>query len=85
MSYKLRSTSYTIHSEGDSPIFGETCTHVSLDDEAGGCFLKLRQDANGTTDGGTILIDLDEIDLLVEAMEVLRKEAAEIEKECNAN
>lgn len=79
--YKFRPTSLTIHRVGDSPIFGESRTEVRLNDEAGGCFLEIHQDENDFGPGGTLRFDFDEVKTLLEAIEVLRKEAVLIERE----
>lgn len=34
---------YSIFEDKDNPIFGESATHISVDDEAGGGFIVLEQ------------------------------------------
>jgi hypothetical protein len=49
---------YAVHREKESPIFGETVTHVSVQDEGGGPFILLESNQS-TADG--LRIDMDEL------------------------
>lgn len=60
-------TSISVFREGDNPIFGESRTEVSLDDEAGGLFFTLKQES------GMLRFDFDEFDEVVKAVEVLKQ------------
>lgn len=60
---------YAVHNEGDSPVFGESATHVSVDDEAGGAFIVLTQ-LNECTDC-KLRFDLDELIAVTEAAKKL--------------
>jgi hypothetical protein len=66
---KLTVTEISVHSEKDNPIFGELVTHVKLEDEGGGLFIKLVQH----TDEGTNVIKLEfnEIPHIVKAISIL--------------
>lgn len=61
---------YAVHNEGDNPVFGESATHVSVDDDAGGRFIVLKQDYE--PHGEQILrFDLDELIAVTEAAKKL--------------
>lgn len=51
---------FSVYREGDSPVFGESATHVCVDDDAGGAFIVLRQSYEPR--GEQVLrFDLDEL------------------------
>ncbi len=64
MSYKTIPLKYSVCYKDDNPIFGESATHISIDDEAGGAFVVLEQ----SPDEGIQKIKLD----LPEFEELLR-------------
>ena len=68
---KLTITEIAVHKEDESPIFGNIVTHVKLDDEGGGPFVKLIQN----TDAGTneIRLDFNEIEHIMKAIEMLKE------------
>ena len=72
--FKQTITSITVHHPDSSPIFGEQITRVSIDDDAGGWFIKLEQD---TDMGGSqvIRIDPDEFEEISKAVSKLLKQA----------
>lgn len=41
--YKTVPLKYSMFYEKDNPVFGESATHISIDDEAGGCYIVLEQ------------------------------------------
>ena len=57
----------TIHvfNEGDQPIFGDSVTSVSLDDDAGGCYLVIEQ--CGMQNAGKITLDPSELEQVYQA------------------
>lgn len=67
---KLTVTEITMHPEGQSPVFSELATRVSLQDEGAGPFVTITQD----TDDGVAMIRLDfeEVDTLVRAISMLK-------------
>ena len=67
---KLTVTEIAVHKETESPIFGELVTHVKLDDEAGGTFIKLVQ--NNDTGHNEIRLDFNEIEYILKAIEMLK-------------
>lgn len=79
--YAFRPIKYHVYRVGDNPIFGESVTELSIEDEAGGPFLMIRQHENDFGPGGTLRINFDEIPTLLEAIALLTKEAREIEQE----
>lgn len=60
----------SIHSKDESPIFGMSSTHVSLDDDGGGPFLILKQ-CNDHIQNGEIRLEFDELPLIMEAAQQL--------------
>lgn len=65
--YAQTTTTISIHRVGDSPVFGESVTTVSLDDEGGGPFIVLHQ-----PDGGNqIRLDPQEVELVMDAARML--------------
>ena len=69
---KLTVTEIAVHKEGESPIFGEIVTHVKLDDEGAGTFIKIMQHYGN--DFSTIRLDFNEIEYIVKAIEMLKAE-----------
>jgi hypothetical protein len=67
---KLTVTEIAVHKEGESPIFGDIVTHVKLDDEGAGAFIKITQH-NGN-DEDTIRLDFNEIEYILKAIEMLK-------------
>ena len=61
---------YAVHNETDSPVFGESTTHVSVDDEAGGPFIVLKQDYEPLGEQ-KLRLDLDELIAVTEAAKKL--------------
>lgn len=63
----------SVHREDDSPVFGESATHVILEDEAAGYFIKLKQYTDNP-EPETIKLDFDEIDDIIEAIDTLKEQ-----------
>jgi hypothetical protein len=70
---KLTVTEIAVHKEGESPIFGDIVTHVKLDDEGAGTFIKIVQH-NGTK-MGEIRLDFNEIEYVLKAVVMLKEGA----------
>jgi len=68
---KLTVTEIAVHKETESPIFGELTTHVKLEDEGGGAFVKICQSRD--TGYNEIRIDFDEVEYLFQAIEKLKE------------
>lgn len=64
----------SVHSEGESAVFGEGATHVRVEDDGGGPFIVLHQ-VNESTEAGMVRLDADELELVLDAgRELLRQE-----------
>lgn len=63
----------SVHLTSENPVFGENTTHVSLDDDAGGMYLKLTQ-CNDDSTSGEIKLDLDQWDTINKVVEELRSQ-----------
>ena len=64
-------TAFAIYRNGEHPINGELSTHIKLCDEGGGSFVTLTQWFEGEEQN--IRLEFDEIELLVQAVEQLRR------------
>jgi len=73
MNNQLRITpiKYSIHRQGDNPIFGEQVITIALEDEAGGPFFVVE---SNQPSGDGLRIDDDELELLVKAGRKLKAE-----------
>lgn len=67
---KLTVTEIAVHKEDESPIFGEIVTHVKLDDEGAGTFIKITQHNGAKMD--EIRLDFNEIEHILKAIEMLK-------------
>lgn len=63
-------TKVTMYREGDSPIFGESCTDICIDDEGGGMFIVLRQHPDKGDQ--ELRFDTDELDDLIKNILYMR-------------
>lgn len=54
---------YSIFHDDENPIFGETATHIKLDDENAGAFLIIEQDMEGLKEG-QVKIELEELEVI---------------------
>lgn len=70
---KLTVTEIAVHKENESPIFGDIVTHVKLDDEGGGTFIKIVQ--HNDTQMNEIRLDFNEIEYILKAIEMLKEGA----------
>lgn len=73
---KLTVTEIAIHKESESPIFGDTVTHVKLDDEGGGTFIKIVQ--HNDTQMNEIRLDFNEIEYILKAIEMLKEGSPDV-------
>jgi len=62
--------SMSVHRADKNPIFGEGVTHVSLQDDAGGPFIELRQ-CDDQSEMGMIKLDMEELDAALVAARLL--------------
>ena len=65
---KISPISYAIHDEGDSRVFGESVTIVSVNDEATGEFIEIKQCIENT---GSVRLSYEELMLVVEVVNLL--------------
>lgn len=75
--YNLYTTELSIALNNDNPVFGESCTKIRLQDEAGGPFLEIIQDAN-SHNGETeqiVRIDFEEFKEIAKAVKILERNA----------
>jgi hypothetical protein len=68
---KLTVTEVTIHKENESPVFGELVTHIKLDDEGGGEFVKIIQ--HNDIVRNEIRLDFNEIEHVLKAIEMIKE------------
>lgn len=79
--YHTRTTRLTVLPEGE-PIFSERATHIEIDDEAAGEFVKVTQQRDKSTQGcDTLTFDPDEwpevksaVDTMMRYIEMEKKE-----------
>jgi hypothetical protein len=67
---KLTVTEIAVHKEDESPIFGDIVTHIKLDDEGAGTFIKITQSSD--TQLNEIRLDFNEIEYIIKAIEMLK-------------
>jgi hypothetical protein len=67
---KLTVTEVAVHKQDESPIFGDIVTHVKLDDEGAGMFIRIIQHYD--TDMNEIRLDFIEIEHILKAIEMLK-------------
>ena len=70
MKYETTTLKMVVHHKETNPIYDESCTFVSLNDEAGGLFLVIEQQ-NEDAKAGTIKLDPDEVDVVYNACKKL--------------
>lgn len=71
LTYKKTILTISVHPEGDNPVFSEMATHISIDDHAGGPFLVIEQ-SRDDVDNGKVIIDFEEFDAIMEAVQQLK-------------
>ena len=55
---------YAVHRDDSNPIYGEQTTHVSVEDEAGGAFIVLRQFSDHPK-LGEVRLEMDELETIL--------------------
>jgi hypothetical protein len=72
--YETRVTRVTVLPEGE-PIFGERATHIEIEDEAAGEFVKVSQEGGHIDDSKFVLFgDKDEWDAVKKVVDSMFKE-----------
>lgn len=61
----------SVHEKDDNPVFGQSATHVSLEDEGAGYYIKLTQYTDNP-ESETIKLNFEEVDDIVEAIDMLK-------------
>ncbi len=64
--------SISIHRADKNPVFGEGVTHVSLQDDAAGPFIEIRQ-SDVDAQAGLIRIEMEGLEAITEAARKLMK------------
>lgn len=64
----LVAMTYAVHADGDSPCYGDSAVHISVEDEAAGPFLIIKDIRNGSQ----VAIDFADWPQITEAVELLR-------------
>lgn len=72
MSFVITPIAVSVHTQGQSPIFGVGATHVFVDDVAAGPFLRLKQTGDAR-ESGEVRLDLEELEAIVIAARRLMK------------
>lgn len=70
MKFVMTPIAFSVHTENDSPIFGESVTYVKIDDEAAGPFIMLHQIHPDNKEGES-RFELEELKLILEAAQTL--------------
>jgi hypothetical protein len=63
---KITPIGMSVHMPDESPIFGDSSTHVMVDDDAAGPYLVLRQYGNERK-VGEVRLDIDELESVMRA------------------
>lgn len=69
-----------VHRVGDSPIFGESMTHIRVEDDAAGPYIVISQPAGREAElkPGELAFDADELPVIYRAaMRLLKQQAKE--------
>jgi hypothetical protein len=68
---RITTLEVSIHSESESPVFGELVTRVRIEDEGGGEFITITQ--NRDDGSNEIRLDFSDVPYLLEAIEALKR------------
>lgn len=71
--YKTTVIAISVHGENDNPMFGESATHVKIEDEAAGPFIVLSQAGHETAKTGEVQLDFEELNRIVAAAKRLER------------
>lgn len=69
--YSKTITQVSVHLYDENPIFGENSTHISLEDDAGGIYIKLTQCHDNIENGAVSFNDLQHMTAVYEAAKEL--------------
>jgi hypothetical protein len=62
MTWKTTGMSYAVHLDHESPVFGESVTHVRIDDEAAGPYIVISQTTNPEAKPGEVAFELEQLE-----------------------
>jgi hypothetical protein len=68
-------TSVSVHLYDENPIFGENSTHISIEDEAGGLYIKITQCHDNIENGSVSFNDINHMTAVFEAAKELAENA----------
>ena len=77
--YKTYPITVAVAPEGKNPIFEEGVYHVSVEDEAAGPFLKIKDISGHCGEKDTITIDFEAFDAIYEEVQKLKKAYEELD------
>jgi len=63
--YVITPIAYSVHVAEDNPIFGESTTHVRLEDEAAGYFITLEQSSGNDQEPGVVSFDMEALEAVL--------------------
>lgn len=79
--YKKTTLTIAVHAENENPVFGETSTHVSIEDLSGGPFIKIKQ-CNDEIENGTISFNsIEEMEAVFGVASALLLQFKEVEED----
>jgi hypothetical protein len=72
--YRQTPIATSVHLDGDNPIFGESATHICLEDEAGGCAFIVLKQCHDLIEKGEVRVDLEELELIAKVAKEMVEE-----------
>ena len=78
--YKQVALRRSVFKVGDNPIFGESATYVTIEDEAGGPFIVLNQSMDGGKDQEVRFDGAEEINFVAKVAKELMSEYEKVVK-----
>jgi len=64
--YKTTITSIAVHTDKESPIFGESTTKVRIDDDAAGVYIVIDQSGSEDPETGIVKLDPEELPVIMD-------------------
>lgn len=75
---KITPIAFSIHLESENAIYGESSTHVRLQDEAAGYFVEIEQ-SHDLIKPGMITLDFRDVEHVIKAIAMLKEGVNESE------
>ena len=69
--YNITPLTVAVHPVGKNPVFSDQAVHVSIEDEAGGPFLRITELAP-SGESGEIKLDFDQFEAIIDAVTLLK-------------